>query len=273
MQINLPVPTGQTRNGTFPSPLGSRNLSSYSTIKIKKPTSFGVNTGVASNKVRKSRNVPQAIARTQRTVGGEELDVYCLNCMGMVKQDLARDHSLTCSRVKTEVKFVEQCSVLQQADYKIRKLKEAIVRMGNSKEESYQLQVLVEYCDDMLKITNTTKDDILKCREVVNNLSSLVKTYKGPLPIAMYMERVLTVSKEKFTQLIEYYREINGAEVKSKKELEEIMAEKRETLRMSFHAKLRKIIGNLQKEEQTPIQISNLKYSEVNSDVAEYLST
>ena len=163
----------------------------------------------------------------------------------MIRISLAAEHSLHCTQVQTEVKLIDQCSLIQQADYKIRRLKDALKKMSKDAsllnqmpKNPYYIKMLLTYVEDLLKIVDFTKAEILKCREVIYNISSLVKDFKGTSHIYGYIERVLVVAREKYGQLLKYYKEIavKGSNDLTKDELKTMVQEKAERLRKSLNS-------------------------------------
>lgn len=207
-----------------------------------------------------------ASSLTQEKFQKEELEVLCINCMEMVRETQISQHSSHCSRVRTEVKLLEQCSLMQQADYKIRKLKEALgLLVNSSKNYSQQLCVLTAHCEDLLMIHNTTKADILKCREVIVSLDSLLKLSQNSSLLALYTERTLTLAKDKYTQLLAYYREIMTSDpfdYSSSKEPENAAMQRKENLKRSLQSvmEIRTRLSLLNKEsKKTPNSDKALK--------------
>ena len=204
-----------------------------------------------------------------------DIEILCINCMKTIKVSLACEHSLHCSQVQGEVALIDQCSLVQQADFKLRKLKEALSRIKNYKKsaDEYYLKMLSEYCDDILKIADFTKLDILKCREAIYNLTVLEKDFKGSSSIMIHMERLLVISKEKYGQLLKYDKEIadsNQINVKSKEELKDIVARKTNELRKSINtvSEARESLYTLRRSNYIPTQVKNLnpKMEEIISD-------
>eukprot|EP00826_Nyctotherus_ovalis_P066409 TRINITY_DN9808_c0_g1_i6.p1 TRINITY_DN9808_c0_g1~~TRINITY_DN9808_c0_g1_i6.p1 ORF type:complete len:414 (-),score=117.21 TRINITY_DN9808_c0_g1_i6:270-1511(-) len=210
----------------------------YKTSKIKKPMNF-----VSAR--RNQRALHEGGRPSEAKESETDLDVPCMNCMRMVRSSLVAEHSQRCSQVQSEVKLIDQCSLVQQADYKLRKLLDSVQRLFKdspsllrSGNNHYYAQMITEYCEDILKITDFTKLDILKCREVIHNLMMLLKTFKGSTSVLIYMERLLTTSKDKYAQLLSYYREIakaDAANLRTKEELKNMVEEKHEELKNSLH--------------------------------------
>lgn len=136
-----------------------------------------------------------------------------------------------------------------------------------------------EYCEDILNITDFTKLDILKCREVIYNLMTLSKNFKGSPSIMMHLERLLVISKEKYAQLLNYYKEIAKTDTidkKSKEELKNVAAEKHEELRKSLNivSEVRATVLSERRSRYNPSQIVDAnRQNEVISDAgrAEYI--
>lgn len=220
----------------------------YQTSGLKKPMNFSASSktsrGNSSRPVQPVKNDPPPIVNNYT-----EIDVLCINCMKMIKVSLAPEHSLHCSQVNSEVKLIDQCSLIQQADYKIRRLKDSISSLSRNPDimhkestNGYYVQMLLAYCEDILKVVDFTKADVLKCREIIFNLIALIKGFKGLPKIMVYMERFLVVSREKYSQLINYYKEIAANDLggesdvnKPKEELKRLAAEKAEQLRKSLN--------------------------------------
>eukprot|EP00826_Nyctotherus_ovalis_P051927 TRINITY_DN6522_c0_g1_i2.p1 TRINITY_DN6522_c0_g1~~TRINITY_DN6522_c0_g1_i2.p1 ORF type:complete len:263 (-),score=60.52 TRINITY_DN6522_c0_g1_i2:711-1499(-) len=237
--------------------LDYHNTIVYPSFTIKKPWNL-------SNMSRNHNKVASSL--TQETFQKEELEVLCINCMEMVRESQISQHSSHCSRVRTEVKLLEQCSLMQQADYKIKKLKEALGQLANTtKNYSQQLCTLTAYCEDLLMIHNTTKADILKCREIIVSLDSLLKISQNSSLLALYTERILNLAKDKYTQLLAYYREImtsNPFDYSSSKEPENRVMQRKENLKRSLQSvmEIRTRLSLLKKEgRQTPSSDQVLK--------------
>eukprot|EP00826_Nyctotherus_ovalis_P066741 TRINITY_DN9897_c0_g8_i1.p1 TRINITY_DN9897_c0_g8~~TRINITY_DN9897_c0_g8_i1.p1 ORF type:complete len:275 (+),score=84.31 TRINITY_DN9897_c0_g8_i1:109-933(+) len=212
----------------------------YKTPGIKKPANFS-----AAVKSRPpQRHEYKKPPRPKDPESLADLDILCINCMKMVKASLVGTHSLHCAHVQSEVKLIDQCSLIQQADYKLRKLKDSILQLNkdpallrSNSKNSYYIQMALEYCEDIFKITDFTKLDILKCREVIYNLRTLVENFKGSPAVMVHLERLLVISKEKYNQVLNYYKEIakvDTGDLKTKEELRSMAAEKHEELRKSL---------------------------------------
>ena len=242
----------------------------YKTVGIRKPKDFSKTYHFSQN--------PKI--NFEKSITDKELDVLCINCMKMVKTTLAPEHSLTCTEVHSEVKLIDQCSLMQQADYKIRRLAESLTQLYKdpyiqSDKDKYALQMLDEYSKDILKITEYTKIDVLKCREVIFNAVMLIKNFKGSPRMTIQMERFLVLIKEKYGQLISYYKEIKSSsaiELKSQKELRRTLDEKLEKLSETLHsvAKVRTtLLTNKNLETYNPLQIKDMNQgsAEMNSEL------
>ena len=152
--------------------------------------------------------------------------------------------------------------------------------MKKNNEKKYYTQMALEYCGDILKITDFTKIDILKCREVIYNLIMLLKNFKGSPSIMMHIERLLVISKEKYGQLIKYYKDITDTDVinmKSKEELKNVADKKTEELRKSINmvSEVRATILSGRRTRYNPDQIADLnqRTNEIISDagIPEYV--
>jgi len=234
----------------------------YRTPAIKKPKRF------------------TATVKTSKPLGDkEDFDLLCINCMKIVKVSLVPEHSLHCVQVQSEVKLIDQCSLIQQADYKLRKLKDALRQLTNDSEllrknsnNGYYIKMISTYLEDILQITNFTKFDILRCREVTHNLMALTKGFKGSPSVMLHLERLLALSKEKYVQLLKYYKEIAkvGAEtIRTKEELKNITVEKSKKLRESINmvSEVRATILSEGRSRYNPERISDFnRKNEVISD-------
>jgi hypothetical protein len=218
---------------------------------------------------------PWNFSKKSRSALPLDIDIICINCMKTVKASLAAEHSLHCSQVQTEVKLIDQCSLVQQADYKIRKLKSSVEKLERDpeliKEDKYYIQLLVIYFDDILKIKDFTKVDIVKCREVVMNLSSLIKGFKGSDAMMIYLERFLVICKEKYAQILNYYKEIADTKIgnmKSKEELKLIVERKTEQFRSTLAESRDSIFSDRRSKPYSPMLIrkQNFRMQEVISD-------
>jgi hypothetical protein len=162
--------------------------------------------------------------------------------MKMISVSLATEHSLHCAQVHSEVALIDQCSIMQQADYKIRRLLESINKLGKDAQllhhkpnNEYYVKMLGEYANEMLKITEYTKSDILKCRETIFNLSTLTKEFNGSPCLMVYIDRLSVTSKEKYVQLLNYYKEIvSNSPEKTKEELSKMVQEKKDSFRKTL---------------------------------------
>jgi valyl-tRNA synthetase len=179
----------------------------------------------------------------KRTYEEDDVDVLCVNCMKMIHASLATEHSLHCTQVHSDVTLIDQCSLIQQADYKIRRLKDSILKLAKDasllqhrQNNAYYLEMLSTYAEDILKINEFTKADILKCREVLFNLNSMSTQFNGSPCLMVYLERLTVTSKEKYAQLLNYFKEIsNGNNTeKTREELTQMAKQKMETLRKSI---------------------------------------
>lgn len=206
------------RSTLFTSIDGNK-LTPYQTAALKKPVHFAV-----------MRNqVSHAVPRPAGDKLEDDIEVLCVNCMRMIKVSHAERHSLRCAQVESEVRLIDQCSLVQQADYKLRKLKESLSRMNKAKqvrnESNYYVRTLLSHCEEALGISGFTRVDILKCRETIYNLHVLAETLK-PSSTLVYTERLTIIVKEKYVQLLNYYKDTEnshkpGEEVKIKKVKEE----------------------------------------------------
>ena len=224
----------------------------YQTAKLRKPQHFANDSKSATKRNSQSNEMSPAKPVITDIGDATESDVLCINCMKMVKVSMVAEHSLNCIQVHTEVKLIDQCSLVQQADYKIRRLKDSVAVLSRDAEllrkvqsNAYYIQMLAEYCTDILDVAGCTKADILKCREIIFNINSLIKGFKGSPALSVYIERLLVLSKEKYAQTLKYYKEIAASDPsiaggmnfdKSKEELKNLAVQKTE--------KLRKSIGN-----------------------------
>ena len=183
----------------------------------------------------------------------DDIEVLCVNCMKMVKTSLAPKHSLQCTQVKNEVKLIDQCSIVQQADYKLRKLKESLEQVYSTKQDAGRL---LKYCNEALNISGFTKVDILKCRELIYNLYTLAKTLKT----SIYIERMITIVKEKYAQLLNYYADTSNTQ----RSTEEVKVEVIEDLSGVLNGYSRNV------SIYNPVQVKdvNVKSNEVLSDAA-----
>lgn len=241
---------------------------------MKKPKDFGKATVITST----AKTVQNPKARfekgTTNARNDEELDVLCINCMKMVKVSLAPEHSLHCTQVRSEVLLIDQCSLIQQADYKIRRLNDSIAQLKKDPQlqldrDQCTLQMLTEYAEDILALTDFTKIDILRCRETIFNTVTLIRDFKGSPRLAIQLERFLVVTKEKYGQMISYYKEISNvdtATLKPQEELKRTLAEKTERLRESLYAVAE---TRLTSKNYNPMQIKDMNQvnMEVNSDI------
>ena len=160
--------------------------------------------------------------------------------------------------------------MVQQDDYKLRKLKDAIAHLTNDQlllkknaNNPYYVQMASEYCEDILKITDFTKISILKCREVIYNLITLLKTFKGSPAIMIHLERLLVISKEKYEQLLKYYKDIANTDtlkMMSKEELKNMAAEKNEKLKnsLSIVSEVRATVLSGRRSKYNPNQVINM---------------
>lgn len=228
----------------------------YRTTGIKKPMNF-------SNKSRSPCKVSM------------DIGIICINCMKTVKASLAAEHSLHCSQVQTEVKLMDQCSLIQQADYKIRRLKLSLDKLRTDTElaegDRYYMELLTMYFGDVLKVKDFTRMDIVKCREVVMNAGSLIKGFKGSDAMMIYLERFFVVCKEKYSQMLSYYKEIADSSLgrmKSKEELKQIVDRKTEQFRSTLAESRDSVFSDRRSKVYSPMQIrrQNLRLQEVVSD-------
>lgn len=215
--------------------LGCDSNKVHESVMIKKPQHFSVSLN----------HYPMETSPLKRTYNEEDVDILCVNCMKMIHSSLATEHSLHCTQIISEVALIEECPIIQQADYKIRKLKDSISKLSkdssllqHKQNNLYYIQLLNSHADDILNIREYTKADILKCREILCNLNSLSLQFNGSPCLLVYLERLTVTSKEKYSQLINYYKEITKdtepeAE-KSKGELTEMAKKKMVTLRKSI---------------------------------------
>ena len=97
------------------------------------------------------------------------------------------------------------------------------------------------------------------------NLNTLTKGFKGTTCIAVYIERLLVIAKDKYGQLLKYYEEITAADPSitnstSKEELKKLADEKTERLRQSLTSVSGTRGGSLSGRSSnhfTPTQIHN----------------
>ena len=162
------------------------NPNPYRTKEIKKPFNFFINNSrFKSTKINRLsltednyifHKNPKEYNRSKQRDLNEEIDILCINCMKMIKPSLITKHSIECSQVKNEVKIMEQSSILNQIDYKIRKLKESLSQFKVNKEFDDDLfEALYKHCNDALIITSSTAIDILNCRRVISELDAIIK--------------------------------------------------------------------------------------------------
>lgn len=205
----------------------------YNEVPSRKPFVAHTKAGAEEPKSAVLRRPPKVPARhcppskEEGNGNGVEMEVPCMNCMRMVRISLVGTHSLQCSKVESRVKLLDQSSVIQQVDYKLNNLKETLIKLNATSElrgTRYYTQMLLEYCEDILAIADYTKTDILHCREVIHNLNALIKGFKGSQYVSIQMERLSATAKEKYGQLLKYYKEIveGKSDMRvSRKELEE----------------------------------------------------
>ena len=199
---------------------------------LKKPMNFGTSPHPSHHIVLNSK---------KKIENPSDFEILCINCMKMIKCSLVAEHSMSCSRVQNEVKLIDQCSILQQADYKLKKLKESLNDLNRKTNEGdkYYIRMLTEYCEDGIKISESTRPNILKCREIIYNLKGLENGFKGTPSILIHMKRLQVITKEKYEELLKYYKEIANcglARLKSKEELKAVVTEKEFKLRTSINA-------------------------------------
>jgi len=211
---------------------------------------------------------PDFTKKSKEEVSGD-MEVSCMNCMKMIKISLVSEHSLKCSKVESTVQLLDQCSVIQQADYKLKKLEETLIKLNKEsgvQGSRYYTQMLLEYCKDILEIGEYTKTDILRCREVVYNLNALLKGFKGSQCVSIQMERLLSIAKEKYGQLLMRYKEImteNNNVMSSRRELEKKVEARtyklRETLNLVSKARNTIISGSKYKHNKRTLSPSGIK--------------
>ena len=204
-----------------------------------------------------------------RTVGYREddIDVLCVNCMKMIRVSLAGEHSLHCVQVNSEVKLLDQCSLIQQTDYKIRRLKDSVTRVSQDAvlrslrpNNWYYVKMLSMSCDDLLAIVDYTKADIVKSTEVLATLTTLSKGFNGSPCIAIYLERLTVLAQEKCSQLLSYYKEIaaSNPEMRIEKTVDQLMHEaqtRTEQFRRSKNSALE--MRSSVSSDRTPTQVYN----------------
>ena len=111
----------------------------------------------------------------------EAVEILCLNCMTMINGYYACkyiyiyiyivEHSGTCYVEKSEVRMMDMCSPMQNLDYRINKLKEALEKhLQSANRDQHYISSLVSYCHALLGQNEYTKYAILKCREIISNI-------------------------------------------------------------------------------------------------------
>ncbi len=258
--------------------------STYITKAIKKPEGFSdpTNLGRISNKVQDS--LP---ARTFNSI--ENCDVLCVNCMTMINMSMVAEHSLRCTKVDVWVRLMDQCALIQQINFRIRKLGESIVQLNKDKGlqgpiNLCYVKMLAEYAGDLAKIEDCTSKNRAKCREVLENLSMVNADFSGSPKLKLYVERLFVLSKEKNIQLLRNYKDMHSADsdsgvdvVKSTKEIIAELRSRTEQLRKSKNSshEMRASSGS-DGSPSSPIYISRTSQAvdDISSEVgrAEYSS-
>ncbi len=205
--------------------------STYITKAIKKPEGFSdpANLGRIADKVQDSL--------TAKTFNlSEDCDVLCVNCMTMVSMSMVAEHSLWCTKVDTQVRLMDECPLLRQADFCIRKLLESIEQLENDKELLCQnpnnpcnIKMLTEYAGDLKGIEDCTSEGIRRCSEVVQNLNVVTANFAGSPKLKLYLERLFVLSKEKHVELKRSFEDMHSGDPASGvavvKSTEELLAE------------------------------------------------
>lgn len=162
----------------------------------------------------------------------EELDVLCVNCMKLVPLSQVALHSLNCVHVNSEVKLMDCSPEIQAINYKLQQLRAALEKLVRDKcllahreSNEYYLKIMREYASDLIQITEYTKGETVRCAEMILNIMSLNRDFKGSPCIKIYIERLLILAKEKNVQLFNYYKEITSEEP-TERTMDELLQEK-----------------------------------------------
>ena len=173
---------------------------------------------------------------------------------------------------------MEQCSQIDQINYKIRRLNESLSRLSNDSvlltekpTNPYYLKVTGEYIHDLLNIVDYTKIDVTRCNEAILNLIALAKQFKGSSRILVHIERLTVLAKEKHIQLVKYYKDImanNPPAAINTKTTEQLLLEKQkktEQLRKSKNS-VKEMRASIGRNTYRPTYVN--KPNQITDDVA-----
>jgi hypothetical protein len=167
----------------------------------------------------------------QHNTNEKVLFIPCLNCGNTISLDDIEKHSEICINVKKDVLLSDQqnCS-LKGIDHKLKKMYESVKLIKENteskailaeksqqrtstqnKQNSYSDVVkdmpiiisLLQYLTDMLKISEGSDETLLKMKKVLQNLETLILTFKGNISTMILLDRSKLLCWKKYSLIRE----------------------------------------------------------------------
>lgn len=141
------------------------------------------------------------------------IDVLCINCQQMINVDEIDQHSMACFKVNEKVYQIENNLTLNQIDYKLSKLQEALEQHSRSKQTGYfdrnsigetqTSRQITDFINRILKFNNKADAKQIKMlKDVIVEIQQTLTNFKGSTALLLYLERVKLMGKEKYRELV-----------------------------------------------------------------------
>lgn len=161
-------------------------------FKYKQPTKKRSKTKPSLSIPVKFHNSPTSSNKLNEEL---ELRILCKNCEDMIQMEKIEIHSQNCLKISEKLISIE--SDLYQINYKLQKLEKCLSEMSENprlrpSDKNYII-ILLRLCS---KISNLNYDEIKRNEDVLNSLGSLLITFKGPLSIKIYIERMQSLARD-----------------------------------------------------------------------------
>lgn len=131
----------------------------------------------------------------------------------MINVDEIDRHSMSCFKVNEKVYQIENNLTLNQIDYKLSKLQEALEQHSRSKQTGYfdrnsigENQIsrqITDFINRIQKFNNKADAKQIKMlKDVIIEIQQNLSNFKGSTALLLYLERVKLMGKEKYRELV-----------------------------------------------------------------------
>ncbi|CAD8105996.1 unnamed protein product [Paramecium primaurelia] len=143
--------------------------------------------------------------RTQKTTSSTMYAVPCMNCENLIPINEIDIHTMKCLSVSKSVTAVLKSNkLLDEINFKISKLRESILQLNQKESKQDNIKYLNradEMSEQILIIQNTNQIELRKLQDLNQELKTITESYRGSLAIALYLERLHSLSLQKQTSL------------------------------------------------------------------------